>query len=134
MTYTSHGHWIGPGEPAIPRPLMARCGGLLVCPQCRSEAAIALAAWMSKPGWHNETQTGAGVITAKIRCDSKTETGEGDGRQALVTFTPDYTDDRNKEWSRFTPHLALSMTLAGHAADLFEQGKNYTLQFVENED
>ena len=68
-------------------------------------------------------------ITAKVVCSSKNETGEGDSRQALVSFLPDYADGRNKEWSLATPHLSLSMTLNGAAADLFEPQQAYTLTF-----
>ena len=71
------------------------------------------------------------MITAKVKCATKVETGEGDNRQAVVSFAPDYADGRNKEWSLATPHLNLQMTLKGSAADLFEPGKAYTLQFVE---
>lgn len=76
------------------------------------------------------------MITAKVRCNSKTVQGEpGDaGRFAQVAFGPDYTDGRNAEWALATPHLNLNMTLNGQAADLFEQGAAYTLQFVENGD
>jgi hypothetical protein len=73
------------------------------------------------------------MVTAKVKCTSKAESGEGDSRQAVVGFQPDYADGRNKEWAMATPHLSLSMTLNGQAADLFEQGKAYTLQFVESE-
>lgn len=72
------------------------------------------------------------MITAKVQCSSKNETGEGDSRQAVVTFSPDYADGRNKEWSLYTPALSLSMTLKGAVADRFEPGKAYTLQFVED--
>ncbi|MFI5687903.1 hypothetical protein [Streptomyces sp. NPDC051636] len=68
-------------------------------------------------------------ITAKVVCGSKTETGEGSSRQALVSFVPDYADGRNKEWSLATPHLSLSMTLNGPASDLFEPQQAYTLTF-----
>ncbi len=71
------------------------------------------------------------MVTAKIQCSGKTASGEGDGRQVVVTFVPDYADGRNKEWSLYTPALSLSMTLKGAVADRFEQGKAYTLQFVE---
>lgn len=71
------------------------------------------------------------MITAKVTCSSKTESGEGDNRQVVVAFMPDYADGRNKEWSLYTPALSLSMTLKGAVADRFEQGKAYTLQFVE---
>ena len=39
MSYTSHGYWVGPGEPTEPRPqLIARCGGPGMCAQCAREA------------------------------------------------------------------------------------------------
>jgi hypothetical protein len=71
------------------------------------------------------------MVTAKIVCQGKTETGAGDERQAQVTFAADYADGRNKEWSLYTPALSLSMTLRGAVADRFEQGRRYTLQFEE---
>lgn len=74
------------------------------------------------------------MITAKATCTQKVETGEGDARQAVVTFQADYADDRNKEWAKYTPHLQLAMTLNGPAADHFEQGEPYTLQFVKSTD
>lgn len=76
-------------------------------------------------------------ITAKIRCNSKFEGGEGDNRNALVVFGPNYLDTEgqqiNREWSMATPHLNLNMTLNGRAADLFEPGQNYTLTFEEDQ-
>lgn len=74
------------------------------------------------------------MITAKIVCQTKQETGEGDDRTVNVTFLPDYADDRNKEWARWTPGLSLTMGLRGSVADRFETGKAYTLQFIEDED
>jgi hypothetical protein len=71
------------------------------------------------------------MVTAKVHCSTKTTQGEGDDRQVVVTFLPDYADGRNKEWSLYTPALSLSMTLKGAVADRFETGKAYTLQFVE---
>jgi len=73
-------------------------------------------------------------VTAKVVCSSKTEQGEGDERQALVTFEPDYADGRNKEWSLFTPSMSLSMTLKGAVADKFEPQKAYTLTFEPSDD
>jgi hypothetical protein len=72
------------------------------------------------------------LITTMVCCQSKTESGEGDDRQALLSFAPDYTDGRNKEWSRYTPHLSLSMTVKGSVADDFQPGKAYTLTFEES--
>lgn len=72
------------------------------------------------------------MVTAKVVCSTKNESGEGDSRHAVVTFQPNYADGRNAEWALATPHLSLSMTLKGAVADRFEQGKAYTLQFVED--
>jgi hypothetical protein len=72
------------------------------------------------------------MVTAKIHCQSKQESGDGGNRMAVVAFAPDYADGRNKEWSLATPHLSLSMTLKGAVADRFEVGGRYTLTFVED--
>lgn len=73
------------------------------------------------------------MITAKVKVWSKTDSGEGDQRQTVVTFGADYEDGRNKEWSLYTPALSLSMTLKGAVADKFEVGQAYTLQFAKEE-
>lgn len=70
------------------------------------------------------------MVTAKIVCQTKQEAGEGDDRQVNVAFVPDYADDRNKEWARWTPGLSLTMGLKGAVADQFEVGKAYTLTFT----
>lgn len=72
------------------------------------------------------------MITAKVVCQSKLETGADDNRQVVVTFTADYNDGRNKEWSLYTPALSLSMTLKGAVADAFAPSKSYTLTFEES--
>jgi hypothetical protein len=74
------------------------------------------------------------MITAKARCERKTVNGEGDNRTASLSFGPDYADGRNAEWAAATPHLNVQMTVKGAVADLFEQGRPYTLQFVEGEE
>jgi len=71
------------------------------------------------------------VITAKVFCNLKQEYGEGESRYATVGFGADYADGRNKEWTQATPYLDLRMTVKGEVADRFEQGKAFTLQFVE---
>lgn len=72
------------------------------------------------------------MITAKVKCQLKYDTGV-DG-QVRLQFVADYADGRNKEWSVYTPMLALDMTVKAEVADQFEAGKAYTLQFVPNED
>lgn len=74
------------------------------------------------------------MITAKVLCHQRSVSGEGDDRQVSVSFLPDYNDGRNREWSRYTPSLSLSMTLNGTAGDRFEQGKAYVLTFAESDD
>jgi hypothetical protein len=60
-------------------------------------------------------------------------TGDGDSRNALVVFGPNYLDADgnpvNRSWSLATPHLNLNMTLNGAAAELFTAGQDYTLTF-----
>jgi len=73
-------------------------------------------------------------VTAKVICASKSERGEGDKRQVLVTFAPDYVDGRNKEWSLFAPSLSQSMTLKGVAPNKFEPRKAYTLTFEPSDE
>lgn len=67
------------------------------------------------------------MITAKVVCNSKRDI---DGGTCRVTFNADYADGRNKEWSKYTPDLTLSMLLTDEASGLFEAGKAYTLQFL----
>ncbi|MDQ3577285.1 MAG: hypothetical protein M3443_06720 [Actinomycetota bacterium] len=68
------------------------------------------------------------MVTAKVKLTSKQEQGD----QVALTFQPDYDDDRNAEWAAYTPSLSMSMNVRGAVADRFEQGKTYTLQFVED--
>lgn len=72
-------------------------------------------------------------VTAKIVCQTKLESGEGEDRQVTTTFVPDYNDGRNKEWARWTPGLSLTMGLRGSVADQFEVGSAYTLTFAPEE-
>lgn len=74
------------------------------------------------------------MITAKVTCTRKDVSGEGDDQHALVAFGADYADGRNKDWAHATPSLSVQMTLNGAAAEHFEKGAAYTLEFVPNED
>lgn len=66
-------------------------------------------------------------VTAKITCTSVGPVVDG---QAVLTFIPDYADGRNKEWSKYTPALSLSMTVLESVAALFAPGEAYTLTFT----
>ncbi len=69
-------------------------------------------------------------VTAKVIVTGKNETGEGEDRQATVSFAPDYQDGRNKEWARWTPGLSLTIGLKGEVADRFETGQAFLLTFT----
>ena len=70
------------------------------------------------------------VITAKIKVTSKIKVDDG---QTTLYFGPDYNDERNKEWAKYTPGLALSMTVLDSVAEKFEYGQAFTLYFEEAE-
>lgn len=70
------------------------------------------------------------MITAKVKVQSKeTHQGGTEHEQVALTFVADYDDGRNKEWSRYTPALSLSMTVLPEVAEKFEVGQALTLTF-----
>lgn len=70
------------------------------------------------------------MITAKVRLQSKNVHQEGtEQEQVQLQFVADYDDGRNKEWSRYTPALSLSMTVLPEVADRFADGAAFTLTF-----
>lgn len=72
--------------------------------------------------------------TAKIMLNSKLESGVGEHRQVVASFSAHYADGKNSEWAIYTPSLQLAMTLKGEAADRFEIGREYTLTFESSGD
>lgn len=70
-------------------------------------------------------------MTAKIRLQSKVDFQED---QQQLTFAPDYADDRNKEWAKYTPALNLTMTVKTEVGDRLAVGDNFTLVFEPEED
>lgn len=72
----------------------------------------------------------ATAITARAKCGNKTPYTD----QVSLSFYADYNDERNKEWSKYTPALSVSMTVIPEVAEHFEVGKNYTLTFTPDED
>lgn len=71
------------------------------------------------------------MVTAKIKLASKGEASDG---QVALQFNADYEDGRNKEWSKYTPALGLTMTVLESVAEKFETGGAYTLTFEKSED
>ena len=55
--------------------------------------------------------------------------GQSHDSQTPLHFGADYADDRNKEWSKYTPNLAIQMTVLDSVAEQFEQGGRYLLTF-----
>jgi hypothetical protein len=70
-------------------------------------------------------------MTAKIRLQSKQDFQDD---QTQLTFAPDYSDDRNKEWAKYTPALNLTMTVMTEIGDKHSVGDNFTLVFEPEED
>jgi hypothetical protein len=64
--------------------------------------------------------------TAVATLYSKSDAGLG---QTALAFSADYNDERNKEWSKYTPALGVNMTVIDSVAERFEQGKTYLLTF-----
>jgi hypothetical protein len=74
------------------------------------------------------------MITAKVKLGNKVVQAEGtEHEQVQLVFAADYADGRNKEWSRYTPSLSLTMSVLPEVAERFEQGAAYTLTFEPNE-
>lgn len=66
-------------------------------------------------------------ITAVATLYNKTEAPSGE--TVSLAFNADYQDERNKEWSQYTPALSLSMNVLTSVADEFELGETYLLTF-----
>jgi len=64
--------------------------------------------------------------TTVATLNTKQDAGHG---QVSLFFAADYNDDRNKEWSKYTPALGVNMTVIDSVAEQFEQGKTYLLTF-----
>ena len=76
-------------------------------------------------------------VRAKVRCNSKSP-ASGPGTATSLSFGAVFSDDpasENKAFSDATPSLSLSMSIADGkpAADQFEQGKEYYLDFTPAE-
>lgn len=67
--------------------------------------------------------------TAKIKLTGKRPEGNPPHDQVGLEFHADYDDDRNKEWSKYTPALSLHMTVKPEVAERFEVGQAFTLVF-----
>lgn len=69
-----------------------------------------------------------GKVTAVARLNEQVVKGKGEVYQA---FNADYSDERNKEWSKFTPSMHLGMTVTSEVAEQFTLGKIYLLTIEE---
>jgi hypothetical protein len=70
-------------------------------------------------------------VTAKVALNGKEEL---EGGETKLSFYADYMDGRNKEWSKYTPALGVTMQVIPEVAALFEEGGKYTLTFEESDD
>jgi hypothetical protein len=69
------------------------------------------------------------ATTAKLFLTGKTESND----QVTLSFGPDYTDGRNKEWAKYIPAFSLSMTVLPEVAEHFTQGRSYVMTLTEEE-
>ena len=82
--------------------------------------------------WGNVQHLGSSSsrITAVATLYNKGPAVDG---QVPLTFTADYSDDRNKEWAKYTPGLSVNMTVIEAVAENFEQGGRYLLTFQKQD-
>lgn len=59
--------------------------------------------------------------------------GESNDGQTPLSFGADYSDDRNREWAKYTPALNFSMTVLDEVAERFERGGRYLITFEREE-
>ena len=78
----------------------------------------------------------ASRMTAKVLLSSKKEqlrrnvtSGEEEVDTVSMTFSANYRDSRNKEWSKYTPTLNIAMTVLPEVANRFNVGDAFTLTF-----
>jgi hypothetical protein len=67
-------------------------------------------------------------VSAKLRLQAMQDNGNTVG----LTFTPDYQDDRNKEWAEATPALSLTMSVKKDLERLFTAGRSYTMYLEDD--
>lgn len=70
-------------------------------------------------------------ITAVAKLYHKNENPNEETTQLL--FNANYNDERNREWSKYTPSLAISMNVINSVADQFQLNANYVLTFEKQE-
>ena len=59
--------------------------------------------------------------------------GESSFGQTALHFCADYTDERNKDWAKFTPVLSVQMNVQDSIAEGFELGGRYLVTFERAE-
>jgi hypothetical protein len=72
------------------------------------------------------------ATTMKVKCRLREPAGDG---QVRLEFGPDYDDDRNKDWAKYTPALSFSATVKEEVADreFPSNGDTFTVTFEREE-
>jgi len=75
-------------------------------------------------------------ITAKAALGSMIQYPRTDGVEGdyFLSFYPDYSDGRNKEWAAASPSLNFQIVVRPDVAKLFEQGGKYTVTFEKQDE
>lgn len=71
-------------------------------------------------------------FTAKVKISSRQVQQEGtEHEQVLLTYNADYDDDRNKEWSRYTPSMGVTQLVLPEVAEGIEVGDTFDVLFTK---
>jgi len=71
------------------------------------------------------------AVTAKVKVQSIQKNGE----YSRVSFEPDYNDERNKEWSYYTPSLDYHMNVRNEVVEAnFKAGQAFTVTFTPDDE
>ena len=72
----------------------------------------------------------ARAFTAKAFVSAVSKTAIG---QTQLTFTADYADGANKEWSQYTPSLSVNMSVLDEIAADLKFGDRFTITFQQED-
>lgn len=71
-------------------------------------------------------------VTLKLTVTNNVDAGDA-GRS--ISMLPDYNDERNKEWSNYTPNAQLTMTVKNEvASDILKTGRSFLVTLTPDEE
>jgi hypothetical protein len=71
-------------------------------------------------------------FSAKLIVSGRQVQQEGTEHEVvLLTYTADYNDDKNKEWSRYTPSMGVTQTVLPEVAEGIQTGDTFDVLFTK---